>query len=785
MNSDLLAGFHLGEFLVKPVDGQIAGRDGSVHLPPKAMEALLVLASSPGTLVTRAALLEEVWGSEHGSQDALSHAIGDIRHALGDNSAHPRFVQTLPKRGYRLIAHVETAAAHTESVVLGHGDSAAKYSLLENLKQRGVIETAIAYSLLGWLLIQVADIVFDKLLLPPWLATFVTVLVIAGFPIAILLSWFLEFRHGRAIPHELTPRESFKNRFSRTYMAVVGALFIAAIAVYIYDLGVGLPEAPPVEIVESRDLPPVDDNSIAVLPFMNVDGSDVTQVFSNGLAEDLITALSRVPGLLVSSRGDAFTLDPNTESRRVRERLRVSYYLEGSVQIAGNQLRIFVQLIDSATGFHVMSRRFEREREDFFDIRNEITDLTVANVRVALPAGFQAARGSPIDETRLDVYVLYRRGVEASHAPTSIETIEESLSWFDAVLEVDPDFAAAHAGKCRISVRAYPVTDDAAYIEQAQSSCARALDLNPNLDVVHAALGRLFEATGRYTEAESAFLEALRINPKSVEALTGIGNTYTLQMRPDEAEANFRQAIGLHPGDWSAYNTLGRFLFQSGRFAEAAEQYRRVVALDNTNIVGYSNLGTAFLFAGEFEAAGAALESAIAIEPRANTYSSLGLMHYYLGRKDEAIASHRRAVELAPNDNLNWANLGDALWYADQPGEARKAFETAEELVAKAIAINPNDPIALMDLAWISAMLDRPREALSLINRVLEQSPNDPQVHYIHGLIALRQGDNDGAITALRIAADKGYPRKVMAAEPHLAKLREHADFIAVVQTAQ
>ncbi len=787
VNSDLLAGFYVGNLLVDPVKGRVTGKDGSVHLTPKAMETLLILASSPGTLVTRDALIEEVWGRDHGSQNALSHAVGEIRHALNDHSDDPRFIQTLPRRGYRLIAGVEPANLHTASVVLGdrNNNDIAINSLLESLHQRGVLETAIAYLLVGWLLIQIADIVFSQLLLPAWTGTFVTVLVIAGFPIAVLLSWFLEFRDGRAVPHELSPRDSYKRRFSRTYISVIGALAMATVIVYIYDNSVGLPEAPTPDIAESTSLPPVLDNSIAVLPFLNLDGSDDTQVFSNGLADDLITRLSRVPGLLVSSRGDAFTLAPNSASQRVRERLRVAHYLEGSVQIAGDKLRIIVQMIDSSTGFHVLSRRFDRDREDFFDIRNEITELTVANIQVALPPDMQTPIGPSTDDPSLNAYVLYRRGVDASNGPISVDSIETSLSWFDAVLEVDPDYAAAHAGKCQVFVAAYPETDDSAYIDQAQVACAKALDLNPNLDVVHTALGELYGTTGRYADAEAAFLEALRINPKNVTALIGMGDTYMLQMKPAEAEARFRQAIGLQPGDWSAYNSLGIFLYQSGRYAEAAEEFSKVVALDNTNVRGFSNLGIAYLLAGEFESAGIALGNANELEPRANTYNSLGLMHYYLGQKDEAIESHRMAVMLAPTDHLNWSNLGDALWYAGIEDEATESFETAEGLVASAIEVNPNDPNNLMDLAWISAMLDKTEEALSLINRARELSPDDPYVHYINGLILLRHGDTDAALAALRLAADKGYSLNVMAAEPHLASLHKNPKFNAIIRAAR
>ena len=220
MNSDLLQGFYLRDLLVEPPKGQVSGRAGSVHLPPKAMEVLLCLASSPGMLVTRDTLIDDVWGAGHGSQEALSHAVGEIRHALDDHPDNPEFLQTLPKRGYRLIVEADPITANTSTAIRrSKNDSiVGDIGLLEHLKQRGVLETALAYLVLGWLLIQIADIVFDQLHLPQWAGTFVTVLVLAGFPIAIVLSWFLEFRDGRAVLHTLSPKDALKRRFSRTYI---------------------------------------------------------------------------------------------------------------------------------------------------------------------------------------------------------------------------------------------------------------------------------------------------------------------------------------------------------------------------------------------------------------------------------------------------------------------------------------------------------------------------------------------------------------------------------------
>ena len=789
MNSDLRQGFYLKDLLVEPAKGNVTGAIRSMHLPPKAMEALVCLAECAGQLVTRDELIERVWGSDHGSQEALNRAIREIRNTLDDQAENPSYVQTVLKDGYRLLVQPvfpsdrsSIQAAPTAGMIQSH-----ELGLLDNLKQRGVLETALAYLVIGWLIIQVVDVLFDQLHLPDWAGTFVTVGVIAGFPIAIVLSWFLELRHGRAVLDELSPGDVRRRGFSRTYVSVIAALGIAAIIVFIYDRNVGLPEAPKTEAVTAMEeivLPPVQDNSIAVLPFFNMDGSNETRIFSQGLVDDVITRLSRVPGLLVSSRGDAFTLQPNSASQKVRERLRVALYLEGSVQMQGDRMRIIVQLIDSETGFHILSRRFDRLREDFFDIRDEITELTVANVRVALPPDTQAITNISADDPSLDVYVLYRRGMDSLYQAQSIATLETAIGWFTSALEIDPDYAAAHAGKCSAFVKAYPLSDDPAYISSAENACARALELNPNLDVIHTAMGDLYSATGRYPEAENAYLAALDINPNSVNSLSGLGSIYMLQNKAEAAEARLRQAIGLHPGDWSAYNALGYFLYRSGRYAEAAENYEVVVALDSTNMLGFTNLGSAYMLAGDFSASATAFRKSIEVEPSELTFSNLGLMYYYLGQFEESINAHSQAIKLSPNDHLAWSNLGDAFWISGKQAQAKDAFRTAEELAKNALQVNPNDPYTLMDLAWITTMLDQREEAYKLLERARLLAPDDPYLHYYEGLIGLRNGDKDAALSSFALSVDKGYPVTMLAADPQLAPLLGRPELEKIVRQA-
>jgi len=777
-----LQGFYLGDLLVEPLKGQVTSRGGSRHLPPKAVEVLLCLAKAPGELVSRETLLEGVWGTGHGSQETLSHAVSELRQALDDHLDDPRFIQTLPKRGYRLILEPVFLDEDTSTIVIGAENNArlSDSGLFQNLKRRGVFETALAYLIVGWLLIQIADIVFAQLHLPPWAATFVTVFVIAGFPIAIILSWFLEFRDGRAVLDVRTPIATRRRRFGRTYFSIVGALAAASALVFVYDINVGLPSAEPEISIPAE--PEVMENTIAVLPFLNNDGSDETQMFANGLVDDVITRLSRVPGLLVSSRGDSFTLAPNSASDRVRQRLRVAMYLEGSVEIADEKIRVIVQLINSANGFHILSRTFDHPRENFFAIRDEITDLTVSSLRVTLPEETQELSSVSSHSPNLDAYVLYRRGVDELLKPGTQTTISSALDWFDAALDVDAEYAAAYAGKCRAYVAFFSVADDPAFITDAEQACAKALDQNAGLDIVHTALGDLHRKTGQYERASNAYLEAIRINSRSVSSMLGLADVYRLLQRSEEAEKLLRKAIGLQPGNWRAYSFLGYFFFRQGRYLEAADQFRNVTELDDRNMGGLANLGSAYMLTGNFAAAAPVYERSIEIEPQSTTYSNLGMMYYYLGRYEDAAAALERGIELSPNEHLMRMNLGDVLSVANQPDGARSAFEKAEELAIIAASVNPNDPANMMDIAWINAMLGKEQEALENIEKAFAAVPDDPYINYIKGLIFHRFGDTDAAIEALERAVSEGYSRAILAAEPHLQNLHTDSRFIAIVQ---
>jgi tetratricopeptide (TPR) repeat protein/TolB-like protein/DNA-binding winged helix-turn-helix (wHTH) protein len=786
VNAALLQGFYLRDLLVDPVKGMVTGGEAPVHLPPKAMEVLLCLASNAGALVTRETLINEVWGTGHGNPEALSHAVSEIRHALNDPTDHPEYVQTLPKRGYRLLVDVAPVAAPASTMIPGTegGTAVTQIGLFDNLKRRGVLETGITYLVVGWLLIQIADIVFSRLFLPDWVATFVTVLVIAGFPIAIALSWFLEFRDGRAVLDELSPGDSRQRRFSRTYLSVIGALSIAAVVVFIYDQSIGLPEAENTQDLATAEeiiLPPVQDNSIAVLRFFNLDGSEQTEAFSSGLADDIITRLSRVPGLLVSSRGDSFTLDANSASAKVRERLRVALYLEGSIQVDGDVMRVIVQLIESGTGFHKMSRSFDRPLEGFFEMRDEITEIIVANVRIALPPESQAQPLADFEGTNLNAYVLYHKGKEVYDQPETFDTIAEAIGYYEQALELDPRYAAAHAGLCDAYVFRFGIGNLDDDMERAEHACASALASNPRLHLVHTALGTLYWRTGRTADAESAFNRALTINPQDAQAMSGLANVYQLQQKYAKAEELFHTAIATQPGNWHSIESFARYLFSLGRYAEAADAYRQVLFLDPTNYDASTDLGAALTMIGDFEAGRRAYEKSLDIQKTQTAHSNLGVIYYYLGEFDKSVAEHRKAVQLSPADTITWLNLADALHNAGDIDESTFAFHRTEELARSRVAIDPTDIETLFTLAWAQQMTGQSDKAQETMARGLKLAPNDPYGHYYDALIDVQAGEHENALHSLRLALDNGYPANMLAVEPYLEDLRGNRGFQALI----
>lgn len=786
MKPELLQGFYLGQIRVEPLKCQVTGPGFSERLTAEAAEVLLQLAAKPGSMVSGEFLIDKVWGAGRGSADVLIQTVNDIRKAMHDSGDDPRIVQSLPNGGYRLVVQPEAIEDHSSSIVIGGGNGATieQLGFFQNLQQRGVLEAGLAYLILGWLLIQIADVVFQQLLLPRWAGTFVTVLVLAGFPIVLILSWYLEFRDGRAVVDAGPEMRNPRQRFSRTYLSVIGALGIASVLVLLYDRTIGLPEEPvlsPIVIAPEEDLLPIEANSIAVLPFLNLDGSDQTDLFASGFAEEMINRLSRLPAMSVSSRGDSWSLGPTSSSDDVRRRLRVAYYVEGSVRLVGDALRVNVKLIDSMTGFQISSRSFDERIEDFNRVQSAITNTTVANLRIALPVETQSMLSASYEEADLDAYILYRQGKELYERPQTIQTLAGAIDLYRQALVFDPGYAAAHAGLCNGYVELYELSTSPEDIAKAEAACSAALRANSRLHMVYSALGDLYRNTGRVTEAERAYQQALVINSHDVQAMSGLAEVYRRNQRFPAAEEMLNKAIATQPGNWRSINSLGTYLFTMGRYTESADSFRQVVFLDPENFHARSNLGSALTMAGEFEEGRQVLEASLEIQPMQRTYSNLGVIYYYLGEYRQSVETHRQAVELAPGQALMWLNLADSLHFSGDTEASSEAFGEARDLTLNMLEVDASDSEAIVMLAWAQHMLGESQAALATVERGLQIDPGDPYGYYYDALIRYQTGDEDAALESLQAALEKGYPPGLLVAEPYLGDIRAHDRFHAII----
>ena len=779
MNSDLLQGFRLGDRLIEPQSGQVTGRSGSRHLPPKAVEVLLCLAASPGELVTREKLLDTAWGDGQGSQEALGHAVSEIRHALDDHVDDPQYIQTLPRRGYRLLVDPVPVDITAPSEV-------PQSNFWEALLRHGVVQASVAYLVVGWLLIQVADATFVDIGLPPWSKQFVTFVVIGGFPLLILLTWFLDFVGGRIASDDGAQSTGILHGLERNYFAIFIAYIIAAVGAATYQATVGfeLPQTgqhPAALNAAEPDLVPVIENSLAVLQLLNIEGDAKTQVFSDGLSEDILDGLARIPGLLVSSRGDSWSLPPNAASDIVRRRLRVASYLEGSVRFVGDKLRVVVQLIDTESGFHLFSRSFELQVNDASEIQKDVTSLVVANLKLAVDTTSLENYSDYTSSPSKDAYFLYLSGREALRRPWSSANTSEAIAYFDQALAIDNQYPAALAGRCAAFIVLYELQQDTSNVALAESACAQAMAVAPRLPVVLNQVARLYRLTGKSAESKAMYSHALEIDPQDVVALQGIALIARREQKFDEAEQLMQESIRLQPGNWHSINTLGNMYFGMGRYEEAVAEYRKVVFLDSSNFMVLGNLASANLMLGNFAAARDALLQSIALEENATFYANLGVAHYYLGDYSRAVSAHRRSIELAPSASGGWLGLADTLQFAGSSDEARQAYLKVIELSRKQLAVNADDVESMTFLAWASAMTGDSEEALAQVDRAVALDPADPYSHYFDALVKLNQDLPEAALDALELAVRAGYPLAMLAAEPILNELRTNRRFVSLL----
>jgi adenylate cyclase len=505
------------------------------------------------------------------------------------------------------------------------------------LKRRHVFRVAAVYGATAFVVVQAADLLQEALRLPPSFLTGVTVLALLGFPLALVLAWAYERtpegvrKTGAATREEIDAIASAPaaRRWPVGLAALAGAALLAVGAWWVLR-----PEP-----AEARSY-----DSIAVLPFVNMSGDPEDAYLGDGMAEELLNALTRIPGLAVASRTSSFALrESPLGAPAIGDSLNVETVVEGSVRRTPDRLRITVQLIDAATGYHVWSETYDRVPAELLDIQDDLTRQIVSAVAAQLgtdaegdgaAAGRSGRPGQAAAATEdAEAYDLYLQGRYFWNKRTP-DDMEVAIGLFERAIEADSGFAPAWAAIA--DARAVPTgwrNDPATALDEAERFARAALAIDPTLAQAHTALAyAVMMRDLDFPAAEASFRRALALDPGYATAHQWYAELLSATDRHDEAVREARRAESLDPTSIIRWN-VARVLYFAGRYEEAIAQERELApgdgpgdARDVWQFLSYERLGDADALVAALSETGdgavppetlAAMENASAAEARA------------------------------------------------------------------------------------------------------------------------------------------------------------------------
>ena len=466
----------------------------------------------------------------------------------------------------------------------------------------------VAYAIIAWLILQVGEVTFAPLGLPDWVMTALVLVAILGFPVAIALAWIYDF----------TP------------------------------LGILREKAGSGSAAAGDERP-----SIAVLPFLDLSQGHDQAYFCEGVAEEILNALTRIPELRVAARSSSFRYRPEAgDVRKIGRDLGVRTILEGSVRKSGKRLRVTAQLVNVADGYHLWSRTFEEELEDVFAIQDEIASGIASSLLESMqPPSREAIRTTAsADVNAYDFYLRGRRYFKRFRKAD----IEHARQMFRQAIKLDPKFALAWAGyaDCHSFLMMY-ADPKPAYAETAQEASTRALELGADLAEAHASRGLALLVCRRFEDAEVEFRRAIELNPRLFDAYYYYARARFHQGDMDAAASLFGKAAAIDPGDYASRCLRVQILRGQGHIDEArSEAEKAIVVVENQLEWSPDDVRALHLGAGSL---------------------------LVLGQNDRARRWLRRAYELDPDDPILLYNLACNFATMNEIEEALDYLDKAVE----------------------------------------------------------------------------------------------------------
>jgi len=480
-------------------------------------------------------------------------------------------------------------------------------SFFNELKRRNVFRVGIAYAITAWLIAQIAGLAADSFGAPAWVMKMIITMLMLGAPIALVMAWAYELTpSGLRRESGIEPGQSVTQANASKLDRTITIALILAVAYFSYDKFVLGPRRdadllegaarqiaevmPPAGPAATEPVPLDQSPSIAVLPFVNMSDDASNEYFSEGLSEELLNLLVKIPELRVAARTSSFSYKgKDTKIAQIGKELNVTHVLEGSVRKSGNQVRITAQLIQADDGFHLWSQTYDRTLDNIFQIQDEIATAVVNELKITLLGDIPESK-----ETDPEVYSLYLRGKYLNTETADQEELEEAVKAFKQALEIDPEYAPAWLGLSW--AYEYQGGGSALTYDQratlARETADKALAIDDSLALAWSTMSFLKKKYDWDWEgAKAAADRALQLEPNNVDVLLGTASVAFGLGQLDKSIELLERASALDPLRPGVLGNLGYCYMLDGRYEQAIEKYQQIRVLFPEN--DYADLGIA------------------------------------------------------------------------------------------------------------------------------------------------------------------------------------------------
>ena len=553
--------------------------------------------------------------------------------------------------------------------------TSAPHGIWVRLKEHKVMQWTLAYAAAAYTLLHGVEMLSEAQDWPHTIVRVVSLLLVIGVPVVMTLAWY----HGARAQRHVSGSELT----IITLLLMIGGATLWAIGrTHGEAAHAGTPAA-----ASGGAVPTPNEKSIAVLPFTDMSEAGDQEYFADGMAEEVLDMLSRIPALKVIARTSSFQFKGKaTDVRSVAQQLGVATVLEGSVRKAGKRLRITTQLIRAADGSHLWSESYDRQVDDVFRIQDEIAGAIVKHLQLSLLDS--GARGvTPTSNP--EAHALYLQARYLADRDT-VESLDQALPLYQQAIALDPNYAAAyaHMAYCYGRRVANGIDTDGAGYANARSAAARAIVLDPKLPEGYLALGVARLQYELNWPAAAALIEKARaLDPNNALMFELSGHLTVATGSLQESIANFRQAVEHDPLNRLMGRYLSSMLYYAGEYSEAQRVLRGVIEADPAFPAIHYELGRVMLALGNPQAAVAAFKA----EPSL-TWRQIGmpLAYHALGRSADAGAA---LAELVANSSGSEFQVAEAYAYFGDPDQAFRWLERAHSLHDPGLMKIRHDPL--------------------------------------------------------------------------------------------